>query len=119
MAENVEKARCLLEAVLAEINDESTQLKATLLALPASRQEPASPPPPVSAVPPAGHRKVGRAPRGRRRDAFIAALGESPDSSAASLAKELGISANQAYGIARRLRDQGIVKKRGSRYRLT
>lgn len=118
MAENAEKARRLLEAVLAEVDDESTQLKAALLALPPSRQGSASPPPPVSAVALAGRRKVDRAPRGHRRDAFIAALGESPDSSAASLAKELGISANQAYGIARRLHDQGILKKRGSRYRL-
>ncbi|HWW67851.1 MAG TPA: MarR family transcriptional regulator, partial [Solirubrobacterales bacterium] len=66
-----------------------------------------------------GAKKGGRrAPRGQRREQFLAALEKSPGAKASEIAKQLGISANQAHTLARRLHKDRLIRRSGKGYRL-
>jgi hypothetical protein len=61
--------------------------------------------------------KGKRAPRGQRREQFLAAVKAKPGARVSELAKELGISPNQAYTLAGRLQKDGAIRKSGKGYR--
>jgi predicted ArsR family transcriptional regulator len=60
-----------------------------------------------------------RAPRGQRREQFLAAVSSKPGSTATELGKEIGISTNQAYALGQRLLKDGEVKKSGKGLKAT
>jgi len=63
-------------------------------------------------------RKAARAPRGQRREQFLATLRQSPGAKATEVAAQLGISASRAYALAGRLQKEGAIRKSGKGYRL-
>jgi hypothetical protein len=57
-----------------------------------------------------------RAPRGSRAEELLAYFKENPGSTVSEAAKAKGISPNGLYPVARKLTDQGKLKKDGSKY---
>jgi DNA-binding IclR family transcriptional regulator len=62
-------------------------------------------------------RGKGRAKRGQRKEQFLAAVKRTPGATAAVIAKEIGVSASQAYGLARRLQKDGAIMRSGKGYK--
>jgi predicted Rossmann fold nucleotide-binding protein DprA/Smf involved in DNA uptake len=123
LPDTIDSARRLIEARLRELNSEAQDLTRALqsLAEKASmkrrgrpRRKAATP----RKSPGRPKRKAARAPRGQRREQFLAALKKSPGAKTAAIAKELGISPNQAHALAKRLHKDGSIRKSGKGYRL-
>jgi hypothetical protein len=124
------EVRSLIEDRLKDLDDESKRLNKALDDLgggqpKASGPKPGRPPKRTSVVaapPPSKRaprkRKGARAPRGQRREQFLAELEKSPGAKASEVAKAIGINANQAYTLAGRLQKEGAIRKRGKGYRL-
>lgn len=72
----------------------------------------------ITAKPKASRAKgsTTRAPRGQRRDQFVAAVKETPGQTASEIARSIGISANQVQAVARKARAEKLVRKRGRKY---
>lgn len=62
--------------------------------------------------------KGKRAARGERRSQLLAAIKESPGSSPKDLAELTGMGPTQIYGLARKLQDDGEIKKSGKGFEL-
>jgi DNA replicative helicase MCM subunit Mcm2 (Cdc46/Mcm family) len=116
MPETIAQVRNLLEARLREVEREARQLAESLRALDGHR-------------PRRGRRKrrglkatrhatKRRAPRGRRREQFLAVVKATPDATASEVAKQIGISPSQAAGVARQLVESGEILTVGKGYRL-
>ncbi len=116
MSEAIESARKMIEARLRELDLEAKRLDRALQSLgesgPAKRR---GRPRRKAATSAKGKR---RAPRGQRRGQFLAALEKSPGAKASEIARQLGISPNQAHTLARRLHKQKAIRKSGKGYRL-
>ena len=59
---------------------------------------------------------TARAPRGQRRDQFIAAVKENPGQTVSEISRAIGISPNQGQAVARKARAERLVRKRGKKY---
>jgi hypothetical protein len=108
--DTITRARALIQTRLAELEAEAKKLEGAL----ASMGQGAAGRPRGGAKPaPAKRRSKGaRAPRGQRRDELLAAVKASPGARPSELARQLGISANQAHGlIAKARKDKQLVKK--------
>jgi hypothetical protein len=117
VSEAIESARKLIEARLRELEGETKRLGRALQSLgesgPAKRR--GRPRRKATSRP----KRRQRAPRGQRREQFLAALEKSPGAKASEIARQLGISANQAHTLARRLHKQKAIRKSGKGYRVT
>jgi hypothetical protein len=115
MPDAIDAARGVLEGRLEEIESEAAKLRSALQSLGVERTAPASGRGPK----PKRRKRRGakRAPRGQRRQEFLAAAKQSPGATAAEIGKQLGISTNQAYALGQRLLKDGEVKKKGKGYR--
>ena len=109
VSERVDRVREVLEAALAEVEAEAAGLREALRSLDGGA--------PVQTPKRKRRRKarrVGsrRVARGQRPKQFLAAVEANPGASVAEVAKAMGVSANQAGSLARRLggkgRDQAI-----------
>jgi hypothetical protein len=113
MTQGIDGARSLIESRLREIEEEAQSLQSALgpLAADAGVTAPARP---------TRRRRKGarRAPRGQRREQFLAAVKARPGATAAEVGKKIGISTNQAYALGQRLLRGGEVKKSGKGYRI-
>jgi MarR family len=111
MANTLEQARSALQQRLKELRGETSKVEKALAALADSS--------PTSRRPRAKSRQPVRRGSGRRSprsDQFIAALKKEPGARVSEVAKKLGISPQQGHGIAKRLRDRGLIKKQGTGY---
>jgi hypothetical protein len=112
----IEDARKLIEARLRELDVEAKRLGRALQSLgeggPAKRRGRSR----RKATTSSGGKR--RAPRGQRRQQFLTALQKSPGAKASEIAKQLGISPNQAHTLARRLHQQKAIRRSGKGYRL-
>lgn len=126
MSNVIEDARKLIAARLTELESEAKSLETALASLgegepsngrrkSASRRKSTRR---RKSAPPRRKRKAARAPRGQRREQFLAELKKSPGAKASEVAKAIGINANQAYTLAGRLQKEGAIRKRGKGYRL-
>lgn len=115
MSETIEQARTLIETRLHDIEAEATHLKESLEAL-GSGHSPRTPRKGSKGGTRRPTRKR-RVPRGQRREQFLDAVRKTPGAKASEVAKEIGISADQAYGLARQLVKSGEIKKSGKGYR--
>ena len=113
MPDAVDAARRVLESRLKEIEDEAGKLRSALTSLGAASSKPARAPERRTTI-----RAGKRAPRGQRRQEFLAAVKASPGATAAELGKMIGISTNQAYAVGQRLLKDGQLKKKGKGYRI-
>ena len=107
----LEQARLALQQRLKELRGETSKVENALAALGDS--------PPTSRRPRAKGRRPARRNSGRRSprsDQFIAALKKEPGAQVSEVAKKLGISPQQGHGVAKRLRDRGLIKKQGKGY---
>ncbi len=107
MSERVERVRAVLKAALVEIEAEAAELQDALRSLDGG--EPAK-------APRHGRRRARRAgskrvARGQRPKQFLAAVEADPGASVAEIAKAIGVSANQAGSLARRLEAKGEIKR--------
>ena len=107
MPDTIDSARQLIQSRLADLDAEAKSLERALASLGegvSTKRRPGRP------------RK--RAPRGQRREQFLAALAKSPGAKVSEIAEELGISANQTHTLAGRLHQQKAIRKSGKGYRL-
>jgi IclR helix-turn-helix domain len=131
VSEVIDSARKLIQARLLELEEEAKSLQQALASLGESaatpRRRPGRPPKRATGKAvstPRRKRRAGskakgaRAPRGQRREQFLTALAKSPGAKASEIAKQLGISANQAHTLARRLHQQKAIRKSGKGYRV-
>jgi len=110
MTQGIDAARSLIESRLREIEEEARSLQRALGLLSGLGA-------PTPARPTRRRRKGGRrAPRGQRREQFLAAVKAKPGATAAEVGKKIGISTNQAYALGQRLLRGGEVKKSGKGY---
>jgi hypothetical protein len=97
----------MLKVRLAELDDEAGRLRRALASLdggsaaPAAKQMPRKP----------RRRRAKRAARGARRAQFLAAVGANQKASVAEIAEQMGVSTNQAAGLARGLEASGEIKR--------
>ena len=109
--DSLEQARSALQQRLKELRGETSKVEKALAALgdglPTGRRPRAKGRQPV-------RRRAGR--RSPRSDQFIAALKNEPGARVSEVANKLGISPQQGHGIAKRLRDRGLIKKQGKGY---
>jgi hypothetical protein len=104
----------MIEARIAEIDGEAAKLRSALGSLAVTG--PASSSRSVTLKSRRAPRKK-RAPRGQRREQFLAAVRKAPGSGAAELGKAIGVSTNQAYALSQRLVQGGEVKKSGKGFK--
>lgn len=117
MPDTIDRVRDLIQARLRELQAEIEQLEQGLRDLagadgarPSSRARRRKAP---------RRRPAKRAPRGQRRQQFLAAVEKNPGAKASEIAKQLGISTNQAHTLARRLQKDHTIRKSGKGYRIT
>jgi hypothetical protein len=110
----VDQAQAVIEERIREVEDEIGRLRKALASL-GQNQRPSR----RTRRRPRSRTRAVRARRGQRQEQLLAVLGKKPGIKPADEAKEMGISANQVHGLARRLRQEGrIRKRRGGGYAL-
>jgi transposase-like protein len=109
MTDTLSQARQLIERRLSELQAEAARLDKALRELSSDNMRPTE----------GSARKVRkRAPRGQRQRDFLAAVEAKPGIRASEVAQEIGVSANQAYALANKLRKQKKIRKSGKGYRV-
>ena len=116
MSDTIERAGALLRARLGEIEKEATRLQEALRSLDGGV--------PAKALrrrrrTKARRPRSQRAARGQRPKQFLAAVAANPKATVAEIAKEIGVSANQAGSLARRLEAKGEIKRSKQGIRVT
>ncbi len=112
MPDTIERVRELLRGRIAELDEETKRLRHAIDSLDGDA--------PAAARRPRRRRAKGRrAARGERRRQFLAAAGANPNATVSEIAKLIGVSANQAGSLARRLEASGEIVRSGRRVRLT
>lgn len=113
MKQGIAGARELIESRLREIEEEAGSLRRALVSLGGNAGGGST------GMPKPRRRKGGRrAPRGQRREQFLAAVKAKPGSTAAEVGKTMGVSTNQAYALGQRLLKDKEVTKSGKGFRL-
>ncbi len=117
MSETIDAARKLISDRLGELEAEAGRLRRALESLgEGDGAAPASPKPRRGRRP--GKRRRRQAPRGRRREQLLAAIGAKPGARASELAAAIGVSPSQAHGLLARAREEGLIVKEGAGYAL-
>jgi hypothetical protein len=114
VADTLTEARRLLRTRLAELQGEMKQIERALENLDGQRRGPRRTR--RSRARGTAHPRAGR---GRRQQAFLKAVQENPGIPTKQLAEKIGVSPNRGYGLARKLRDQKLIRKQGKGYRVT
>lgn len=111
----LDEAKDLIEARLAELNDERKRLERALADITGSRRGPGRPRGSRSARSGSGK---GRRRRkgGTRAEHALKAVGDSPGATAGEIAKKLGIKPNYMYRVMGELEKDGKVRKQGRGY---
>ncbi len=113
MSDAIDGARRVIQDRIEEIDLEAASLRVALESLGGSGYR--SPATPKARRP---KRSGKRAPRGQRREQFLAALKAKPGSRVADVAKEIGISSNQGHALARPLLKDGTISKRAGKLQI-
>src|ERR687898_2638274 len=109
MADAVTQARDLLRGRLAELQAEVKQVERALQSLNGQRRGRARG---------TRTRRRSRVGRGERQQQFLAAVKENPSMPTRQLAEKIGISPNRAYGLARQLRPQKMIRRQGKGFKV-
>ena len=110
MADVVDQARKAIETRLRELENEARRLRDALMSL-GGRKPSTSRRRRTTRRP-----TTRRAPRGQRQQQFLAAVKKNPGAPVSEIAKDIGVSPQQLYPVARRLREKGEIRKRGKGY---
>ena len=115
----IEDARRVIEARLAELEQEREQLRGALESLSPGNARPAKPRTSRRSSRSRGsHRSGGkRAARGQRQQEFLSDLSSHPGATMTEIARRIGVSPQQLYPIAHRLESSGAIVKTESGYR--
>jgi hypothetical protein len=107
MSQTTEQVKTLLHKRLDEIRDEQRRLEQALRELGGGSK-------------PAQRRRASgkRAPRGQRKEEFLAALAGGGTLKASEIAKKLGVTPNQIYGLARQLQRDKLIRKTKTGFKL-
>ena len=114
MADALTAARDLLKGRLAELKEETKHVERLLKNL---DDGPRGPGRPRGAR--TRRRTHPRAGRGERQQQFLKAVRENPGTPTTELAEKIGVTPNRAYWLARKLRDQKLIRKSGKGYRVS
>lgn len=115
MSDVIEQARTSIKSRLRDLESEAARLRKALVGLDSGSMRTTARTGPGASQ---GRRaRKARAGRGQRQAQFLEALQKNPCAKVQDIAKAIGVSPNQAYGLARRLHDAGqITKRRGGGY---
>jgi predicted Rossmann fold nucleotide-binding protein DprA/Smf involved in DNA uptake len=117
MPDTIDAARKLIAERLRAIEDEAGQLRRALLSMgEGDGSAPAAPKPRRNRGP--GKHRRSQAPRGRRREQLLAALGARPGARPSELAAEIGISPAQVSALLAKAREEKLIVKMGAGYAL-
>jgi hypothetical protein len=114
LSDVIDDARTSIEHRLHELETESERLRKALAGLPRTGRNNGAP----------TRRRQRQAPRSRagrgmRQEQFLNELRKTPGAKVPEIAKAIGVSPNQAYGLAKRLHGSGQIRKqRGGGYAL-
>lgn len=120
MTEVLDTVKTTIEGRLQELEAEATRLRGVLTNLDGRRtrqgrrghrSSAARSRRPAQAAAKNGGRKLGK-----RQQQFLDAVEKAPGARVSEIAKSIGIRPQQGYAIARRLRQQGSIRKRGKGY---
>jgi predicted Rossmann fold nucleotide-binding protein DprA/Smf involved in DNA uptake len=111
MADILTQVTTAIETRLREIGDEKHHLERILAGLDGRGSSRRGRQPS-----PTRRRRASRAPRGQRQQQFLEAVKKTPGAPIAQVAREMKVPPQQLYAVARRLRDQGQIRKRGRGY---
>ena len=111
MADVVDQARKAIETRLRELEDEARRLRDALTSLGGRKPSTSR-----RRRPTTRRSTTPRAPRGKRQQQFLAAIKKNPGAPVSEIAKDIGVSPQQLYPVARRLREKGEIRKRGKGY---
>jgi predicted Rossmann fold nucleotide-binding protein DprA/Smf involved in DNA uptake len=122
VSDGIQEARTAIARRIKELRDEEKRLTRALEALAdldgkkpaAGKRVRGGREPRVDRRKPTRGRK--RAPRGQRQAEFLTAVRKTPEQPVAQIAREMGVQPQQLYAIARKLRADGKVKRRGRGY---
>jgi hypothetical protein len=119
MSDTIDAVRKLIADRLSAIEAEAGQLRRSLESL-GERDGAAPANPKPRRKRPAGTRRRRRtqAPRGRRREQLLAAIGAKPGARPSELAAEIGIAPGQVSVLLAKARAEKLVVKRGAGYAL-
>jgi hypothetical protein len=109
----MQEARDKLASAIAEIDHEKERLLRALQSL--DTRSPSGGPRKLRARR-SRRRRARRVRKGERRDQFLAAVGEQPGITVAQAAKKIGVPPSQLYPVARSLRKEKAITKRGAGY---
>ena len=112
VADTINEVQKLIRGRLTELEAEARRLRSVLSGLDGARRR-ARGPQRRAGGPPASTVRVRRAPRGQRQAQFLDAVKKKPGEPMAEIAREMDVPPKQLYTIARRLREQGRIRKRG------
>ena len=113
MADTINEVEKLIRGRLTELEAEARRLRSVLSGLDGGRRRARGGPQRRAGGPPASTVRVRRAPRGQRQAQFLDAVTRKPGEPMAQIAREMDVPPKQLYTIARRLREQGRIRKRG------
>jgi hypothetical protein len=107
MPDVLQQARKVIEARLQELEDEARKLRDVLANLDGAKPTPKR----------TGRRSTARrAPRGQRQEQFLAAVKKDAGATVSQIAKDMDVTPQQLYPIARRLHQKGEIRRRGKGY---
>jgi DNA-binding NtrC family response regulator len=119
MRESLQVAQVKINEAIVEIDQEQTELQSALASLTGSSSlngVSAAPTPNKRSGRRRRTRKGNRAARGKRGEQFLAAVTEKPGSTVTEIAKKLGVERTSLYPVAKRLRSERQITKKGSGY---
>jgi transcriptional regulator of acetoin/glycerol metabolism len=117
MSDGLQEARALIKQAIAEIDQERNQLQSVLSAFGATARSSADLParkPHQRIIRRRRARRGKRAARGQRAEQFLAAIDEKPGATVTEIAKKLGVERTSLYPVAKKLRAEKRISKRGS-----
>ena len=117
MSDTIDAARKLIAERLSAIETEASQLQRALMSMGEKDSSgPATPKPRRRRDP--GKRRRSQAPRGRRREQLLAAIGAKPGARPSELAAEIGIAPGQVSTLLAKARAEMLIVKQGAGYAL-
>lgn len=115
MSTHVERVVDVIQAEIAKVEGEIAQLKAALGALD-EVGPPAAKPASKTPAPRRARKTKRRAKRGRRIEQFLELIQAEPGIGGSEIARRIGVTPNQVYGLAQRLAKDGRIVKSDGRY---
>lgn len=120
MRDALQEAQAKIKEAIAEIDQEQTELQSALAIFGGSSSPNGASPARTPRKPRKrskrrrGARKGKRAAKGQRQEQFLAAVAAKPGATVTEIAKKLGVERTSLYPVAKKLRSEKRISKKGS-----